>query len=195
MDEIRSGLWRWVAKHPAWRPGATADSADDWPEEVGCVAYAGERAFVLVDPLIPDPRGSFLPELDALVERHDQPVCILQTVRFHRRSRDELERHYGPLATDPGPGVEPIPIAGAGETMVWLPEVRTLVPGDRLIADGHGGLRMSPDSWMRYLEMDQAGLARSLEPLRQLGAEIVLVSHGDPVLQDGQAAIDRAIGG
>lgn len=195
LDELRPGLWRWAAKHPAWGPGAAPDSPDDWPEEVGCVAYAAPRAFVLVDPLIPDPRGGFLDELDALVQDHRRAVSILQTLRFHKRSRTELEAHYGPLVHDPGPGVEPVPIAGAGETMVWLPEPRALVPGDRLIGDGAGGLRMSPDSWMRYLGIGQAELAEALRPLLTLPVEAVLVSHGEPVLTDGHAAIARAIGG
>ena len=195
LEELADGLWRWTAKHPEWRPGAAADTPDDWPEDVGCVAYAAPHTFVLVDPLIPEPRDPFLAELDALVERHDRPVSVLQTIRFHSRSGDELERRYAPEATDPGPGVEPVPIAGAGETMVWLPEPRALVPGDRLIGDGRGGLRMSPDSWMAYVKLDQAGLAEALAPLRDLPVEMVLVSHGDPVLRDGSAAIAAAIDG
>ncbi|HEX8120091.1 MAG TPA: hypothetical protein VF549_02390 [Solirubrobacteraceae bacterium] len=193
MDELLPGLWRWTAKHPAWNPGGEPGGVDDWPEDVGCVAYAAPRALVLVDPLVPEP--AFLDDLDALVEERDLPVSILQTVRFHSRSRDELERRYADrLAPEPGPGVEPVPIAGAGETMVWLSEPRALVPGDRLLGDGAGGLRMSPDSWMRYLGLDQAGLAESLRPLLDLPVEHVIVSHGEPVLGDGRAVIARAIG-
>ena len=195
LEELRPGLWRWTARHPAWRPGAEPGSADDWPPEVGCVAYATDRALVLVDPLIPDPRGDFLTGLDELVERRGHPVVLLQTIRFHSRSHEELERRYAPTADDPGPDVEPVPIAGAGETMVWLPGPRVLVPGDRLIGDGRGGLRMSPDSWMRYLGMDQAGLAKALAPLLALNVEAVLVSHGEPVLEDGRAAIEAALAG
>ena len=194
FEELAPGLWRWTAAHPEWRPGAEPGTPDDWPREVGSVAYAAPRALVLVDPLIPDPRGDFLDELDALVEDHGKPVSVLQTLRFHKRSRDELEARY-PTADDPGPGVEPVPIAGAGETMVWLPGPRALVPGDRLIGDGSGGLRMSPDSWMRYVGMDQRGLAEALAPLLDLPVESVLVSHGEPVLRDGRAAIAAAIGG
>ncbi|HEX2087931.1 MAG TPA: hypothetical protein VHF89_19750 [Solirubrobacteraceae bacterium] len=191
MQEIMPGLWRWTAKHPAWRPAAEPDSADDWPEDVGSVAYDAPRALVLVDPLVP--REDLL---DDLVERLDKPVAILQTVRFHGRSREQLEARYADrLTTDPGPGVEPMPIAGAGETMVWLAEPRALVPGDRLLGDGRGGLRMCPDSWMRYLPLDQAGLAESLRPLLDLPVEAVVVSHGEPVLRDGHAAISAAISG
>jgi hypothetical protein len=196
MQEILPGVWRWTARHPAWSPGGEPGGVDDWPEEVGSVAYAAPRTLVLVDPLIPDPRGGFVEELDALVERHGRPVSLLQTVRFHSRSIDELERRYaGRLAEEPGPGVEPVPIAGAGETMVWLAEPRALVPGDRLLGDGNGGLRMSPDSWMRYLSLDRAGLAEALRPVLDLPIEAVVVSHGEPVLSGGRAAVEAAIAG
>jgi hypothetical protein len=194
MQELLSGLWRWTAKHPDWRPDGEPGGVDDWPEEVGCVAYAAERALVLIDPLIPDPRDAFLERLDALADEHDRPVSILQTVRFHSRSREELERRYADrLAPEPGPGVEPIPIAGAGETMVWLAAPRALVPGDRLLGDGAGGLRMCPDSWMRYLGLEQAGLAEALAPLLDLPVEAVVVSHGEPVMTGGREAIAAAI--
>ena len=184
------GLWRWTVPHPAWTDGGAPDSADDWPQHVGCVAYRAERTLVLIDPLVES--EDFL---DDLVERHDLPVSILQTVRFHSRSIGALEARYADrLAGEPGPGVEPVPIRGAGESMVWLGGARALVPGDRLLGDGRGGLRMCPDSWMRYLGLDQAGLAEALRPLLDLPVEAVIVSHGDPVLSDGRRLIARAIG-
>jgi hypothetical protein len=77
--------------------------------------------------------------------------------------------------------------------MVWLPGARALIPGDRLIGDGRGGLRMCPDSWMRYLPLDQAGLAAALRPLLDLPVEAVVVSHGEPVLENGREEIAAAI--
>ena len=189
MQEVLPRVWRWTAAHPAWRPAGAPGSVDDWPEEVGCVAYDAPRTLVLVDPLVPDESL-----LDDLVERIDKPVSILQTVQFHSRSCEQLERRYADrLAPEPGPGVDPVPIGGAGETMVWLAAPRALVPGDRLLGDGAGGLRMSPDSWMRYLPLDQAGLAEALAPLLDLPVESVLVGHGEPVMSGGRDAIAAAI--
>ena len=37
-----------------WTPGAEPHRPDDWPEDVGCVAYRAERALVLIDPLVPE---------------------------------------------------------------------------------------------------------------------------------------------
>jgi hypothetical protein len=73
--------------------------------------------------------------------------------------------------------------------------VRALIPGDRLLGDDAGGLRLCPDSWLRYLPsgMLQPELRQALRPLLDLPVELVLVSHGDPVLADGRGAIARAL--
>jgi hypothetical protein len=64
LPEVRPGLFRWTARHPEWRPGAAAGSAGDWPEEVGCVLYEAHDKTVLIDPLLPPERESFLRELE-----------------------------------------------------------------------------------------------------------------------------------
>jgi hypothetical protein len=92
-------------------------------------------------------------------------------------------------------GVETVTIPRAGETMVWLPDPRALVPGDRLLGDDRGGLRMCPPGWLRYLEpgLSYEELREELRSLLELPVEMVLVSHGKPVLQGGRAAIERAL--
>jgi glyoxylase-like metal-dependent hydrolase (beta-lactamase superfamily II) len=79
--------------------------------------------------------------------------------------------------------------------MVWLAEPRALVPGDRLLGADGGGLRLSPDSWLRYLPsgMRARQLREALRPLLDLPVERVLVSHGEPVLRGGREAIARAL--
>jgi hypothetical protein len=88
-----------------------------------------------------------------------------------------------------------VPIEGADETMVWLDGPRALVPGDRLLGNGRGGLRMCPESWLGYIEppIGLDGLRQALAPLLELPVEIVVVSHGDPVLADAAMAIARAV--
>jgi glyoxylase-like metal-dependent hydrolase (beta-lactamase superfamily II) len=80
--------------------------------------------------------------------------------------------------------------------MVWLEEPRALVPGDRLLGDGRGGLRLCPESWLRYLPGPPGldDLRAALRPLLELPVERVLPSHGDPVLKDGREAIRAALG-
>jgi hypothetical protein len=194
VNEVVPGLLRWTAPHPAWRAGAAPESPDDWPEEVGCVLHLTEPAAVFIDPLVTD---DLWPALDERVA--GRPVVVLTTLRFHRRSRDAvLERYDGtrvrPDGTMPA-GVEAVPIEGFDETMYWLAEPRALVPGDRLIGDGAGGVRPCPVSWLQYLpDDDPEHLRRALLPLLELPAEHVLVSHGEPVVGTGREAIARALG-
>ncbi len=195
VRELRPGLLRWTAPHPEWEPGEPGSTAD-WPEQVGSVAYESSDAFVLVDPFVP---ADLWPVLDEHVRRHGRRVVVLTTVRWHRRSRDEVVARYGASTSRARaalpPGVETIVIRGAGEAMVWLPERRALVPGDRLLGEAGGGLRLCPPSWLRYLGsgLTAEGLRDALRPLLELPIELVLVSHGEPVLGDGREALERAL--
>jgi hypothetical protein len=194
LTVLRRGLYRWTAPHPDYEPEPEPDSPADWPEQVGCVAYEGSEALVLIDPLVPD---ELWPELDRLAE--GRRVAVLTTIGFHRRSRDAVAERYGATTsrakkTLPG-GVETIPIPRAGETMVWIPEHAALVPGDRILGGRDGGLRVCPDSWLGYLPSGITGgeLREALRPLLQLPIELVLVSHGEPVLSGGHDAVELAL--
>jgi hypothetical protein len=199
LHELRPGLFGWTAIHPDAYPSMTPGSVDDWGPEVGSVAYAAPGALVLVDPLVPADRPGLQAELDELVRAHGRPVHILTTLKWHRRSRDALAERYGAATSrarqNLPAGVETVTIRGAGETMVWLPGPRALIPGDRLLGDDAGGLRLCPDSWLRYLPsgMRQPQLREALRPLLDLPVELVVVAHGEPVLANGRAAIARAL--
>ena len=194
VEELVPGLYRWTARHPDWQPGAATDSPGDWPEDVGSVAYRTEEALVLVDPLVPE---ELWPRLDELAS--DRRVHVLTTIGWHRRSREAVVERYGAETSrarkNLPPGVVTITLRGGGETLVWLPEPRALVPGDRLLGDGRGGLRLCPDSWLRYLPsgITRDGLRELLRPLLDLPVELVLVSHGVPVLEGGRAALEEAL--
>jgi glyoxylase-like metal-dependent hydrolase (beta-lactamase superfamily II) len=209
VHELAPGLWRWTTAHPEWNDEA------DWPREVGCVYLETSATLVLIDPLVPADeaaRTSFLEHLDADVERNGKPVAILLTLPWHVRSAAELaERHgaevwassataeqvdgvvtrpFEPAEILPG-GVIGIDAQREGETMFWLPEHRALVPGDSLLGDGNGGVRVPPDSWFDDVTPVEFKLA--LRSLLDLPVERVLVSHGEPVLADGLAALERAL--
>ncbi len=74
--------------------------------------------------------------------------------------------------------------------MFWLPGPGALVPGDRLIGDGEGGVRLCPQSWLDSGTVEE--LRVELEPLLELPVEHVLCSHWDPVIGGGHAALQRA---
>lgn len=195
-QEIVAGLWRWTAPHPDWRAGTAPGSPADWEQLVGSVLYHAPDAVVLIDPILPtEHREGFLAWLDERVAGH--PVSVLTTIRWHRRDREQIATRYRAntsRAWNAVPaGVQPRPLRGAGETLFWLPAVATLVAGDRLLGDGAGGLRVCPQSWLSRVQTDRAGVARLMLSLLELPIERVLVSHGEPVLHDGRAALAHAI--
>jgi glyoxylase-like metal-dependent hydrolase (beta-lactamase superfamily II) len=194
VEKLAPGLWRWTARHPEWRPDA------DWPEDVGCVYFEGPDAVVLIDPLVPtDDAERFWVALDRDVERAGRSVVALRTVHWHHRSIDEVVRRYpGARAwtaqsQDVLPaGVEAYAVERADETLFWLPEHRALVSGDVLLGTEEGGVRVCPDSWLPKQVTGEA-FRTSLRFLLELPVELVLVSHGQPVLENGRAALAAAL--
>ena len=190
MQELRPGLYRWTARHPSWKPDARPESVADWPQLVGSVAVDLGDEVALVDPLVPE---ALWPRLDEFAA--GRRVHLLTTVDSHRRSTKAVLERYG-ATTDPLAGVVPF-AAPAREQEYWLPEFGALVVGDRVIGDGHGGLRLCPESWLRggARSLSVAELADGLRPLLELPIELVLVSHGEPVLTGGRDALGRALRG
>jgi hypothetical protein len=194
--EVGEGLWRWVARHPTWH------------QAVGSVAAVGGPALVLVDPMLPDDPAVWKALARAAA---GAPPAVLLTIRFHRRSTLDLVRRHRRArvwfeagaarrsrtirATDPflpgdvlPGGFVALPTSRAGEVILWHPGARAIVPGDVLLGDESGGVRLCPASWLPRGHTLQA-LARSLGALPYLPVERVLVSHGEPVLAGGQAAL------
>jgi hypothetical protein len=195
--ELRPGLWRWTAPHPDWEADAVAGSPADWPRDVGSVLYETADAAVFIDPLLPPEPDGFWRWADDRTAGRD--VVVLTTLGFHRRSRDAFVERYDAVTSRAQAklpqGVEGVRIRRAGETMFWLPGPRALVPGDRLLGSP-AGLSLCPESWLRYLPsgMTLAELREALRSLLDLPIELVLVSHGEPVLTGGREALAAALG-
>jgi len=187
VDQLASGLWRWTAPHPEWKDG------DDWEQEVGCVYYEAPDATVLIDPLVPPAadRQRFFEALDRDVERRGLPLAIVLTCEWHGRSAQELAERYG-ASGEARRGVEAHELRDVEERVWWIPEHSALVPGDVLLGDGAGGIRVCPDSWLGE-HATRESIRADLRPLLDLPVERVLVSHGEPVLSDGGAALERAV--
>jgi glyoxylase-like metal-dependent hydrolase (beta-lactamase superfamily II) len=203
--EIAPGLWRWTAWH------------EEWKQAVGCVYRQSSDAVVLIDPLVPPENPDrFWRALDRDVEQAGVPVHVLVTVFWHARSAGEVVRRYaGRLWApsraraaierrthavtdvfrpgDPLPGgVRAFATAHVNDVVYWLPEHGALVPGDVILGDEDGGLRMCPESWLPK-GTGHAKLRDSLRPLLDLPVERVLVSHGEPVLAGGHHALASAL--
>jgi glyoxylase-like metal-dependent hydrolase (beta-lactamase superfamily II) len=203
--EIAPGLWRWTEYHEEWR------------EDVGSVYLETEDGVVLVDPIVPpEDTDRFWRALDRDVARLASPVHVLVTVFWHTRSAAAMVERYGarvwapssgkaavarragvvtdPFSKDdrlPG-GIEAFRTARAAEVVYWIPAHRALVPGDVLLGDGRGGIRLCPESWLPSGKT-HAALATSLGALLELPVERILVSHGDPVLSGAAAALRTAL--
>ena len=192
-EQIRPGLWRWSAPHPDWRPSDSDDAPTSWPREVGCVLHRTRSHAVFIDPLVPAQDHAFWAWADALCEGRE--VSVLETIHFHRRSREEfLARYDG--ATAPPPGVLPLRLPAFQETLYWIAKHRALVPGDTLTGGKESALRICPQPWLDCIDrqLTVAGLRAELEQaLAGLDVELVLVSHGEPVLEGASAALAVAL--
>jgi hypothetical protein len=196
LSAIVPGLWRWTAPHPDWKPEVPPGSSEYWEQMVGSVLYELPQTVALIDPLLPiEGREEFERTLDELIA--GRPVSVLTTIHWHSRDREQLAERYSANTTRAWnvvpAGVQPRPLRGAGETMFWLPAVATLVAGDRLLGSDDGGVQLCPESWLCDVQVDRAGLAQLMRPLLELPIERLLVSHGEPLLHDGRAALARAI--
>ena len=186
MEELKPGLRRWTAPHPAWVPGA------DWPKEVGCVYYETSPALVLIDPLVPanDEQG-FWAALDRDVERHDGSVLVVLTAPWHARSSAEIVDRYGArVERDPIPQISAlaVPPAGEGQVALFLHEHGALVTAE-ILADLGNGLQVCPPPVLG----SHATLTPFFDDLLGLPIELVLPAHGAPVLEDAHGAVADAI--
>ena len=196
VQELRPGLWRWTASHPEW------DHAERWGPEVGSVYAELPDALVVVDPLVPaDEEERFWAALDRDVEAAGRPLHVLLTVHWHERSvAAVLDRYHGKLwrPEHEGPlpaGVRAEVVKGSDwlEALFYLEPWHALVAGDVLVGE-NGGIRV-PVSWFPKEEQDwvRTGLKERLRALLELDVDLVLVSHGDPVLENGHTALERAL--
>jgi hypothetical protein len=197
VRELRPGLWRWTAEHPDW------DHDERWGPAVGSVYAELPGAIVVVDPLVPtDEEAAFWEALDRDVERAGTPVHVLLTVHWHERSVEAVLERYGatlwrPEETGELPaGVEAVVVEGADwkEAAFFVRPFEALVVGDLLIGSG-GGIEL-PLTWFPVAEQEwvRKELKADLRSrLLDLPVELVLVSHGEPVLENGHEALERAL--
>jgi glyoxylase-like metal-dependent hydrolase (beta-lactamase superfamily II) len=208
MRELRPGLWRWTARHPDWTP--EEGGPEGWEPEVASYLYEAPGALVLFDPLSPS-----WDDLDDRVARLGPPNVLI-TIFWHTRSADEiLDRYAGTrvfahenalpevrkrvAATDtftagdtlPG-GVEAM-TARDREALFWLPDHAALVAGDVLLGRAGGGVRVCPDSWLSE-KFTPEGLREELRAaVLDRPVELILLTHGEPVVENARAALDEAL--
>jgi hypothetical protein len=163
---------------------------------------ATQDAVVLIDPLVPeDNRDQFWRALDRDRERIAHlPVRILLTCAWHQRSAEEIaERSDGDI-WQPGEtladGVEVAVFEDAEtrwrEAVFAFPSRAVVVFGDVVEGDGEGGLRMPPEWWPPQ-EKRTGRIRNELGRVLDWPIEVVLVSHGEPFLDNPRLALQRLI--
>ncbi len=174
---------------------------------------------LLLDPLVAAVEDPVIGVLDNLVRSR---VRILVTMPYHTRSSEWLWRRYRSTkariyghpavssrlgdvsgfeaitAGDDIAGVARFHAIGSpprSQQPIEIPAVRALVFGDAVVETGDGELRVWEDPvdsedrrrWWhtRYLP--------TLQRLTDLDIDHVLVTHGQPAIGDGKAALQRAL--
>jgi hypothetical protein len=171
VDELVPGLSTWTERHPNWSP-----DQEHWGPDVRSYALLRGDEVVLFDPLDP-PRN--------LLEGRTASVVL--TAEWHKRSSPRLGLPVHDTG-DPLPdGVEErqafyLP----EERFLWLPAQRALIAGDSLPNAGQ-----VPDAW---LDVPRERYTESLRPLLDLPIELLLPTHGDPVLEDAHGHLERVLG-
>ncbi|HXR59950.1 MAG TPA: MBL fold metallo-hydrolase [Solirubrobacterales bacterium] len=202
-EQLRPGLWRWAGRY------------EEWKGEVASVAIEAGSDLVLIDPLLVDAGWEELAKARAGRRLH-----VLLTIHWHARSAAEVatrfedariwahSRNRAAVArrapvTDvfragdelPG-GLTALEARPRSEVLFWEPRSRALVVGDALLGDGEKGtgLHTCPTSWLPG-SVSPPDLRRSLEPVLDLPVEIVLPSHGAPVLNQAKRSLRRVAAG
>ena len=222
ITQIADGLWRWTARHPDWSPDKSG--VGGWEHEVASHYLETDDAAVAIDPLIPNDSGAHdvWNVLDAGARRHCLDIVI--TIHWHGRSTDFLRSRYSAAAgvrvwapDDPDIhqrlGTPVDRTYGDGDqlpggmvalvldreshhdALVYLPEQRAVIAGDGLVGVDDG-IRVW---WTQHSEEEQQRYRDEIVPelhrLLEAPLEMVLPSHGEPVLAGGAVALAGALQG
>jgi hypothetical protein len=141
-------------------------------------ALRTDDGVILFDPIAPPD------ELTA-----DGDVQVVLTAEWH--SRNAAERGWPIRGDDLPPQVTAQPAFFPGERTLWLPGHKALVAGDSLPSGG-----AMPDAWLQseWATATREEYNAKLSPLLELPVELLLATHGDPVVDDAQGALRRALG-
>jgi hypothetical protein len=209
VRRLADGLYRWTARHPEWHPG-------EFGAEVACYAAAVDGGTLLIDPLVLGDDDA--ERLDGVVAGR---VSILVTIPYHVRSSEQLAARYRgrihghPSVTSRLGSTSRFTAMAAGgrlpggataheigsprrqETPVFLPSHGALVFGDAVV-EAAGRLHVwvePPVDTAARRRWYRDRLVPSLRPLLELSPRRVLVTHGEPVLRGGRAALEQALDG
>jgi len=197
IRDVAPGLWLWRAEHPRWRPGL------DWDQVVTTTVVESAGETFVLDPLAPPKEAT---EVWKRLDARPPTACVVLKPD-HVRDVDVFIGRYGargigprlhwrddiprtrlkpiePGSQLPGGLVALYDGRGRSETPLWLPEQKTIVFADALVAqDGPLRIWWSPSFEKRARP--------ALRELLELPFERVIISHGEPV--HSRAEYERAL--
>jgi glyoxylase-like metal-dependent hydrolase (beta-lactamase superfamily II) len=198
---LSDALTRWKAPHPAWTPNP------EWPEEVAFATWQSPDSFVFIDPLVRDDLDpAAWDPFDRAVSESGLPAVVLLTAPWHERSLRAVAARYAaavwlhprgrarigelPELSALPAGAEALEVDGVdeGQVALFVVSEQALIVAEFFVGTG-SGLRVQPSP----ATQDMAAFAASLEQMRDLRIERVLVAHGAPVLANGTEAIGDAL--
>jgi hypothetical protein len=197
VDELVPGLWTWTARHPEWRT-----PEDGWGPVVRSYALASDGVLVLVDPLAPPA------DIERLAAGRD--VAVLLTGLDHERSTADCVTRFRASVHAPAEAAAHLATPASGyavgdalpggvvaqtgfwsnEATLWAAAYGALFTGDVLLNEH--GLSISPDDWFADAATPEQVRA-GLRPLLELPVELVLPTHGEPVVEEARTRLAAAL--
>ena len=194
MPEIAPGLWHWTAR------------LDKIGMDVSSYLLENER--VVIDPMIPAEGLEWF-------EQHGAPEHVLMTNRHHDRDAWQLHEAFGStvhcirngLHEIDGRGpVEPFDFGDElpggvialevgqicpDEAALHIPAHRALAIADGVVRwPGQDGLTFVPDEYIDDPDETKAALRATYAMLAdELDFELLLLAHGEPVVEGGREAL------
>jgi hypothetical protein len=167
VRELAGGLWTWSARHPSWKED------DDWGPEVRSYALDDGDSVILFDPV--SPPGQLT---------RGRRIDVVLTAEWHGRNAAELgvavRGEDLPMAVNAQPAFYP------GERTLWIPAHNALIVGDSL----PGGDAV-PDGSLGDSRRDDYNA--KLRPLLDLPIELLLPTHGEPIVEDARDRLEKAL--
>lgn len=125
------------------------------------------------------------------------PVRVVGDAQIRDAVSCTLHATFDEIALPPGLHAVPIPGMSPGERAFVLDPWHAAVFADAVLGAGGGRVRVAPPSWGVKTPAGRELYDREFRPaLRRVAAmhpQMLLPSHGEPVLTNGTAALERAL--
>ena len=214
VSRIRDGLWRWEVPHPDGStvasvyaeydeaivlidpliPAETADQERFFAALDRDVSRLARPVLVLVGSV---DHGRSADTIAARYLAAGHEVAVVGDAAIRDAVSCALHATFEDVVLPTGLHAVPISGLSPGERAFVLDPWRAVVFADAAIGAGEGRLRVAPPSWGVETPAGRALYDRVFRPsIQQIASaqpEIVLPSHGEPVLTAGASALDQAL--